>query len=190
MIVLSQFARKRLFPGPGRLDKIQGVSADEFESHLNAHEPIQVLDGYAPFCKLFVYENWTDTRVMAVRITKANRDFLRSAYEARVEGELPVLNRWFDGLTGELSPPKARYLLVIVYDREQMHKEGDAIEADWGVVGCLGTEEPRETPLAPITMLRNALGVDEGGSGVPLDRAAYSESVAFWDQHATWRSRV
>ena len=189
-ITLSQFARRRLFPGPSRLDKIQGVTAQEFESWLNTHAPTQVLDGYAPFCKLFVYKNWTDTRVMAVKITRTNRHLLRSAYEARSKGELPVLTRWFEGLIGDLAPPKAKYLLVIVYDRAQMHKEGDAIDADWGVVGCLGTQTPQETPLAPITMLRNALGVKEGGSGVPLDHEAYRQSVAFWDKHATWRCTV
>jgi hypothetical protein len=36
-------------------------------------------------------------------------------------------------------------------------------------------------------MLRNALGVEEGGSGVPLDRTAYRRAVAFWEQHANWR---
>ena len=189
-VVLSQFARQRLFPGPGRLDKIQGTSPEAFEAHINAHEPQTVLDGYADFCKLLVFENWTDTRVMAVKITRANRHLLRSGYEARVQTELPVLTRWFEGLTGEFEPPRANYLLVIVYNREQMHEEGDPIEADWGVVGCLGTAEPQETPLAPITILRNALGVAEGGSGVPLDREAYRQSVAFWDKHATWRSDV
>ncbi|MES1154207.1 MAG: DUF3228 family protein, partial [Rhodanobacter sp.] len=42
-------------------------------------------------------------------------------------------------------------------------------------------------PMVPITMLRNALGVAEGGSGVPLDRAAYRRAVAFWERHANWR---
>jgi hypothetical protein len=41
--------------------------------------------------------------------------------------------------------------------------------------------------MAPITMLRNALGVDEGGSGVPLDHAAYRRSVDYWSAHANWR---
>lgn len=188
-VVLSQFARNRLFPGPTRLDKIQGVTANDFETWINDHQPLDVLDGYAPFCKLWVFENWTDTRVMAVPITRTNRGYLRSAYEARAADELPVLTRWFEGLTGELAPPRAKYLLVIVYDQQQMHKEGDPIDADWGVVGCLGTLAPEETPLAPITMLRNALGVDEGGSGVPIDREAYARAVEFWDRHATWRSR-
>jgi hypothetical protein len=41
--------------------------------------------------------------------------------------------------------------------------------------------------MAPITMMRNALGVEEGGSGVPLDREAYQRSVAFWENNANWR---
>ena len=36
----------------------------------------------------------------------------------------------------------------------------------------------------PITMLRNALGKAEGGSGVPLDREKYMESVEYWKKHA------
>lgn len=44
--------------------------------------------------------------------------------------------------------------------------------------------EDYETPMQPITMLRNSLGRAEGGSGVPIDRKAYLESVAYWDQHA------
>lgn len=35
------------------------------------------------------------------------------------------------------------------------------------------------------TMLRNALGKDEGGSGVTLDRKAYTQSVEYWTSHAT-----
>ncbi|KAG1387658.1 hypothetical protein G6F60_014031 [Rhizopus arrhizus] len=41
--------------------------------------------------------------------------------------------------------------------------------------------------MAPITMMRNALGVEEGGSGVALDREAYQRSVAFWENNANWR---
>ena len=42
-----------------------------------------------------------------------------------------------------------------------------------------------ETPMQPITMLRNSLGRAEGGSGVALDREAYEASVKYWDVHAT-----
>ncbi len=33
----------------------------------------------------------------------------------------------------------------------------------------------------------NALGVEEGGSGVPIDREAYRRSVEFWEANANWR---
>lgn len=36
-------------------------------------------------------------------------------------------------------------------------------------------------------MLRNALGREYGGSGVPLDHDKYKESVAFWSTHAIIR---
>ena len=94
-----------------------------------------------------------------------------------------MLVRWFEGLM----PPVANYLIPILYSREQLVREGTSIAADWGIVGCLYTMTADEIPMVPITMMRNALGVAEGGSGVPLDRAAYRASVAFWEAHANWR---
>ena len=182
-IFLTPFARTRLFPRTPRGNTIQDCTPEQFERHLNEHAPLKVLDGYAPFCKLHVHRNWTSTRCTATPITEANRHHLRSAYEARNKDELPVLVRWFEGI----DPPMANYLLPILYSREQLAKEGSPIDADWGVVGCLYTAEPEEIPMVPITMLRNALGVEEGGSGVPLDREAYRRAVAFWEAHANWR---
>jgi len=182
-IYLTPFARARLFPRGGRLNAIQDITPEDFEAHLNREAPLKVLDGYAPFCKLHVHRNWTSTRCLTVPITEDNRHCLRSAYEARSKSELPVLVRWFEGVEA----PVAQYLLVILYDRAQLEKEGERIEADWGVVGCLYTAEPEEIPMAPITMMRNALGVDEGGSGTPLDREAYRRAVQFWERNANWR---
>ena len=42
--------------------------------------------------------------------------------------------------------------------------------------------------MSPITMMRNALGIEEGGSGVPLDREKYAESVEFWTNNAMIKS--
>src|SRR5690606_13388662 len=138
--------------------------------------PLRVLPGYAAFCRLHVHRNWTSTRCLTVPITAQNRHLLRSDYEARNSSELPVLVRWFE----VVEPPVADYLVAILYSREQLQKEGSPVDADWGIVGCMYTSEPEEIPMAPITMLRNALGVAEGGSGVPLDRDAYRRSVEFW----------
>ena len=182
-IVLTEFARPRLFPRTPRANTIQDIGAEAFEHHLNTHAPLKVLDGYAPFCKLHVHRNWTSTRCLAVPVTDDNRHLLRSDYEARNSDELPVLVRWFEGLV----PPVAEYLIPILYSAEQLAKEGSPIDAEWGVVGCMYTMAPDETPMAPITLMRNALGVEEGGSGVALDRAAYARSVEFWRTHANWR---
>lgn len=182
-IVLTDFARARLFPSDGRRTAIQGCTAREFEARLNAGAPERVIPGYAPFCVLHVHRNWTPTRCSAIEVTDANRHLLRSAYEARTPAELPVLVRWFEGL----EPPVANYLVPILYSREQLAKEGTRTNADWGVVGCLYTMEPAEIPMVPITMMRNALGVEEGGSGVPIDREAYALGVDFWSRHANWR---
>ena len=182
-IVLTPFARARLFPRDGRATAIRDCSAEQFEQRLNDEPPLQALPGYAPFCKLHVHRNWTGTRCSVVPITVGNRHLLRTGYEARTKDELPVLVRWFEGI----DPTVAAYLLPILYSRAQLAKEGEPIDADWGIVGCLYTLAPEEIPMAPITMLRNALGVAEGGSGVALDRDAYLRSVAFWEAHANWR---
>jgi hypothetical protein len=182
-IVLTPFARPRLFPSDGRRTAIQDCTPAQFEARLNAEAPERVLPGYAPFCQLHVHRNWTSTKCSVIAITDANRHQLRSGYEARTTAELAVLVRWFEGI----EPPVATYLVPILYSREQMAKEGTPIDADWGIVGCLYTLAPEEIPMVPITMLRNALGVEEGGSGVPLDREAYRRSVDFWERHANWR---
>ena len=38
--------------------------------------------------------------------------------------------------------------------------------------------------MQPMTMMRNALGKEYGGSGVPLDEAKYRKSVEFWQDYA------
>ncbi len=182
-ITLTDFARVRLFPREPRPNTIRDISSQDFERHLNTHAPLHDLAGYAPFCRLHVHRNWTSTRCLTVPITEANRHLLRSGYEARQRSELPVLVRWFEGV----EVPVAGYLIAILYSREQLKAEGTPIDADWGVVGCLYTSEPAEIPMAPITMMRNALGTAEGGSGVPLDAAAYRRSVEFWNANANWR---
>ncbi|WP_240099452.1 DUF3228 family protein [Thermomonas flagellata] len=182
-IVLTDFARARLFRDPPRRDGLQDLTPEAFERALNERIPLRDLPGYAPFCRLHVHRNWTRTRASAIPITADNRHLLRSDYEARTEAELPVLVRWFEGVEA----PRAEYLIPILYDRAQLAKEGQPIAGEWGVVGCLFTLAPEPTPMAPITLLRNALGVAEGGSGVALDRDAYRQSVAFWRTHANWR---
>lgn len=99
-----------------------------------------------------------------------------------------MLERWFEGVEA----PVAIWLDVILYSFEQLVAEaadypenGPVPDCDWGIVSTIGTLEPREPPMPPITQWRNALGRAEGGSGRPIDRQKYDAAVAFWDRHAS-----
>ena len=94
-----------------------------------------------------------------------------------------------------MSPPAAKHLDIILYSREQLVKEygdmptkaggdGPLPDAPWGIISIKAQDEGFETPMQPITMMRNALGREEGGSGVGLDRVKYDASVAYWQGHA------
>ncbi|EQC35128.1 hypothetical protein, variant [Saprolegnia diclina VS20] len=167
----------------------------DFERRINcafAAGDCALVDGYAPFCKHLFVPNFTDALVSTAAITDANKCHLRSAYVARAEHELPVLTRWFPA---DVVPPTvAAYLDVILYSRGQIRLENAATghandprsdTAPWGIIYIKAQDVPYELPMDPITILRNALGKAEGGSGVPLNRDAYAASVAYWSQHAT-----
>ena len=78
----------------------------------------------------------------------------------------------------------------ILYSHEQIRKEAAAMgradeqDAPWGIISVKPQDVDHELPMNPITMMRNALGAEEGGSGVGLVRAEYDKSVAFWSKHA------
>lgn len=161
--------------------QIETLSPSVLMVMANMAQDTALADGYAPFCKHLFIRSHGATRAGVAAITSRNEEFLCSGYKARREGELPVLSRWFEGVEA----PRAEWLDLILYSREQLLLEGDDVpDADWGIVAINGELFPRETPMLPATMLRNALGVSEGGSGVPLSRGAYAESVAFWEKHA------
>ncbi|CAM9961410.1 unnamed protein product [Laminaria digitata] len=65
-----------------------------------------------------------------------------------------------------------------------MGKEETGADAPWGIISVKSQDVDHEIPMQPITMMRNALGKEEGGSGVALDRQKYMESVDFWRNHA------
>lgn len=188
-IALTPFARRNWEPGASGT-RIEGITPETLVARCNAAmaDGAGLVDGYAPFCKHLFVPNDTPTRCGFAPVTEANRARLVSGYEARREGELAVLGRWFEGVEA----PRAAWLDVILYSHAQLLREAadfpdDVPDCDWGIVSILGTLEPSEPPMPPITQLRNALGPAEGGSGVPIDRAAYDRAVAFWQAHAAVR---
>eukprot|EP00007_Cunea_sp_BSH-02190019_P010290 CAMPEP_0174242694 /NCGR_PEP_ID=MMETSP0417-20130205/28782_1 /TAXON_ID=242541 /ORGANISM="Mayorella sp, Strain BSH-02190019" /LENGTH=197 /DNA_ID=CAMNT_0015322117 /DNA_START=154 /DNA_END=744 /DNA_ORIENTATION=+ len=144
--------------------------------------------GYADFCKHLILPCFYDgVKVGAIEITDANRSLLQTNYAARTEKELKVLTRFFRSQDVEI--PNATFLDVILYSRDQIEKESAAMgtapptyehDYEWGIISIKAQMEDFELPMAPITMLRNALGKDQGGSGVPLCRDEYNKSVAYW----------
>eukprot|EP00197_Chlamydomonas_leiostraca_P007911 CAMPEP_0202862186 /NCGR_PEP_ID=MMETSP1391-20130828/3319_1 /ASSEMBLY_ACC=CAM_ASM_000867 /TAXON_ID=1034604 /ORGANISM="Chlamydomonas leiostraca, Strain SAG 11-49" /LENGTH=215 /DNA_ID=CAMNT_0049541683 /DNA_START=122 /DNA_END=769 /DNA_ORIENTATION=- len=175
------------------------ISYDKAEFVAKVHEMFKasgakLVDGYAPFCKHVFVPNFVGAKVGALRVSDDNRHLLRSGYTKRRPEELAVLSRWFRAC--DVTVPDAAYLDLILYSREQLVKEyaamptakgspDDLPNVPWGIISVKAQYVDYETPMQPITMLRNALGREEGGSGVPLDRDAYSKSVEYWENHAT-----
>jgi len=98
-IVLDPFCFKQFDPAAGSLYISYGKQ--EFAEKINdfyleVKEKGGLKDGYAPFCKHLFIENFTDAISGFIEITPENERYMRSAYEARRESELPILNRWLD----------------------------------------------------------------------------------------------
>lgn len=188
-IDITEFALRNWEPRASGT-RIEGISPQDLVARCNASDA-PLVDGYAPFCKHLFLPNDTPTRCGFAPITKANRAHLRSGYEARREGELAVLTRWFE----DIRAPRAEWLDVILYSHAQMVKEAADFpeeqpvpDCDWGIVSIIGVLAPEEPPMPPITQLRNALGREAGGSGQPVDPESYARAVQFWDAHAAIRN--
>jgi hypothetical protein len=148
---------------------------------------VKVIDGYAPFCKLVPIRNFTDARVGALPVNFENlalHQYVRHGYSSRREEELDFFTRW---LELPVPAPKANYLMLVLYSKEQIDKEALAMynrkvseggleaigleepepfEGDWGIVAILGQFGSDEEPMKPSTMERNYMPIEFGGSGM------------------------
>mmetsp|Transcript_10447 Transcript_10447/g.20870 ORF Transcript_10447/g.20870 Transcript_10447/m.20870 type:complete len:209 (-) Transcript_10447:167-793(-) len=191
-LVVDPFCLRQFTTGGSDVGGAIGISVEEFEMQVNLlfeNGSAPLVDGYAPFCKHVFVPNFAGVRRTTIAITDENSGMLRSGYEARTPKELPVLNRWFPKeLVGDAG--EAAFLDVILYSREQIRKENAAMSEDswsdapWGIVSIKPQDVDHELPMQPITVMRNALGAEHGGSGVPLDAAAYRASAEFWEKNA------
>ena len=181
-IALTPYAIGQHFGPEARATRIDDWTPEEFAAMMVEipEDQITTAPGYGPFCIHMFIPNFTGALLGAAEITPENQHLLKSGYKARRSGERPVLTRWFEGLT----PERAPWLDLILYNKAQLEKEGSPIEADWGVVAILALGAPAETPMTPMTALRNALGTQEGGSGAALDRDYYNQCVEYWSTHA------
>lgn len=194
-IGISEFGKKN-FVGGGKGRPTVNLTPEAFAAFVNeelaTERKVRVFDAHKdmPFCKYLFIANFTAAHPAHLRIDNSNAQWLRSAYEARTEKELPVLVRWFD-LPCKLPP--ANLLMSILYSREQLLAEADTVEKalvpddDWSVVSVIPVNDYIVPPMPPITMLRNALGISYGGNGVPLDELQYRFAVEYWQEHAMVR---
>ena len=172
------------FSGASRGTRITSHTAEEFEETLGASDVVWV-DDPQPFVKHLIVANFTDARSGVAEITHENEHMLCSGYEARRPEEMAVLTRWFPRT--RLEAPLASHLEVIVYNREQLLKEGYVIETAWGIVAILASMSAETSPPVPATQVRNALGIQGGGNGAAIDPVLYTAGVAYWTRYALVR---
>lgn len=152
----------------------------------------QLLDSSWDFCKYLVIPNEFGVRCAVREISLDIYPYIRTDYVSRTPEELPILTR-FAQLPPGFPMQQANYIVFVLYSKDQLQKEfkpkeegqefyfDDSVE--WGVVSIMGTMEAKPDPLVPVTIMRNALGIDEGGNGEKLDKQSYLESVEFWKKY-------
>ena len=151
-----------------------------------------MLDSEWGFCKYLVLPNEFGVKCAVRPITLDIYPYIRTDYSQRTPEELAVLTRYVQ-LPPGFKSAEANYIVLVLYSKEQLQKEFKPKEdgqefyfdddVEWGVVSIMGTMEPKPDPLVPITIMRNALGIEEGGNGETLNREVYNESVEFWSKY-------
>ena len=142
------------------------------------------------FCKyafLSAEEVGYEGKATIARIN-GHEDRLKSGYEKRYNKdaeECEYLCRWFDA--EKVEPPNAKCIAVVLYDREQLAKEGIEINADYGIVTAQAEPIMGISPMTPETIVRNAMGPEFGGNGTAFDREYHDIAVRFWSDWAIVR---
>lgn len=190
-LAFTDFGRRHFDPNFGgtkllTIDEQQFIKRIKFR--LDKNTMCNVLDGYADFCKIIQTDNFAELPTGSLPITLENHQYLRSGYSARQEHELPILKRWFEL---PIEAPQAKVITTILYSKAQIEAEersrGDkdfVFDSEWGIVSVMAQMTYGEEPMTPITMMRNALGKEEGGSGVPLNTRDYIKAAEYWNIHA------
>lgn len=173
----------------------------DFENKLNeiiVNDKPELRNGYADFCKHIFIKNFVKGfKPKCLEINEETSKLIKTSYDARRETELPVLIRYIPIESIDINKIEdAKLIDIILYSKEQVLlemkdmkedenkiKEMEKKDFDYGVVGIKAQNVDYELPMMPITMMRNALGTEEGGSGIKLDRKKYKESVDYWSKY-------
>lgn len=172
--------------------KITSMTPEGFEDAItkassNPSSTMMVIQSDMPFCRYVILHNFTEAKPGAVSLFKYDPEQknVKTGYFSRTTDELPVMSRWLELPENVLN--KAKYIKLVLYSKEQLMseadingKEYDPNWTDWNIVSILADDNIEMSPIPPITMMRNALGMHEGGNGVPLNREEYLRSVEYW----------
>ena len=197
-LILDQFSFRSF--DKTRTNNYINMGKEEFLKNVNElyKSESMLVDGYAPFCKhLFVPNFVKGLKSCHIEITPETEKLIISKYDSRQKNELPVLIRYIDlNSVDKTKIPDAKYLDLILYSKEQIlsemgemkfeEKEIEALKKkdfDWGIISIKPLNVDHEIPFVPMTIMRNALGKNEGGSGVPIDRKKYMDGVEFWSKN-------
>lgn len=190
-ICVTDFAENAHFKGGGgtQIDMTKEEFALKVNSLLDSGEA-KVDPSLYPFCKYIIIPNFTQAKPGTVEITEDNQQYLRCAFKARRDGELPFLSKHLL-LPHDYKIPVATHLVVIVYSREQIEQEeasfetGETTKTDFGVVAIQANMHPSVELMTPATMIRNAMSLEYGGNGENIDQKYIVESEQFWATHAS-----
>ena len=196
-IVLDPFSFKAFEAKEDGTPASINFDKDEFTKRVNEfyiqNKATELKDGYAPFWKHLFIENFTNATSGTVEITEENKKLIESGYDARRDNEIPVLCRWFP--KESVDAKKAKYLDIILYSHDQVIEEHKAmskddepapnseIDFDYAIISIKTQDVNYELPMQPITIMRNCLGKEHGGSGIPIDEEKYRESVEYWQKN-------
>ena len=189
IVALTGFAQRNHFENPERAGtKFCGlVSPEHFVKRINLlamSTPLvpSVIPGMEDFCSHLIVENWSDCSSGVVAITDENRGFIQSDYVKRRDGEPSYLARWVNA-SDIGGAPRALWLDLALYTREHLsEKEGIEIDGDFGIVNIAAHMTNEESPMAPSTVVRNALGTASGGNGAALDLKTNEIGADYWSR--------
>jgi len=191
-IEYDPFVNRQFSPGFSGTKVDLEIKDQLLEAINDSYQYCELLNSDWNFCKYLVIENSFDVKCAVREITLDIYPYIRTDYVQRTPDELAVLSR-FAQLPPGFKSQKANYIVLVLYSKRQLEKEfkpkeegqefyfDDSVE--WGIVSIMGTMEPKPDPLVPITIMRNALGIEEGGNGETLNRDSYNESVEFWSKY-------
>jgi hypothetical protein len=171
---------------------LHGIDPEKLTQYINSST--WIIKGPWDFCKYLILENEFGLTCNIIERTLEIEPYIRTGYSSRNDNELKVLSRWVE-LPSYYKKPQANYMVCILYSYDKLKEEFYSKEenkdlefylndiTDYGVVAIQATMEPNADPLPPITSIRNALGMEEGGNGEKLDKELYKKSIEFWDKY-------